>query len=614
MCAGASTSQPSPPGSPPAPAQTISPAAVSSSSRRALVAGHPAGQRQRLQRGGRHRRPGELLDRVVHRVRPGRPPAPAGSRPLTARRPPGPLARVLPGGQERAQRPPAGRARPPCGAWPGSGAAAAAAPRRRTIRRPARRARNSPSLTRPCAASRRSAPVTTACPRPYRPATSAVVNGPWQRAYRATRSSSGSGTGSVNAAGTPTGSGTPSASRSRPASSIAAQRASPLIRTSIARRCAASSASQPGRRAGLGAAAGDLGRRQRPDGAQQVRDRLQVAAGAARGQPLQFVLRLVDDLGIEQFPQVRLAEQLGQQRGVERQRLGAALGERRVALVHERADVAEQQRLAERGRGRRLHLDQPDLAAGQVAHEAGQRGDVEHVLHALPDGLQHDREGAVPGRHREQVRGPLPLLPERGAPAGLAARQQQRPGGALAEPGREQRRAAQLGGDQRLQLVRVELGDAGRRRLVGVGHPQHDPVVGVQGLHVHVRRSARAAGPRWPAPTARAPAPRTGCAGPAASPRARPGTAPSPASGRRAGSRWPPAAPPGSGSGSPPPARPGPRRAASPWPPPRPPRRARGRTRRARGRARPAGRARRRARTAACPAGPGRGRRAPGRR
>ena len=46
--------------------------------------------------------------------------------------------------------------------------------------------------------------------------------------------------------------------------------------------------------------------------------------------------------------------------------------------------------------------------------------------------------------------------------------------------------AAQLGGDQRLQLVRVELGDAGRRRLVGVGHAQHDPVVGVQRLDVHV--------------------------------------------------------------------------------------------------------------------------------
>ena len=50
--------------------------------------------------------------------------------------------------------------------------------------------------------------------------------------------------------GTPGGSGTPSASRSLPASSTAAHRASPAIRTSITRRWAASSVSQPPAAAG----------------------------------------------------------------------------------------------------------------------------------------------------------------------------------------------------------------------------------------------------------------------------------------------------------------------------------------------------------------------------
>ena len=85
--------------------------------------------------------------------------------------------------------------------------------------------------------------MTTAVPSPYRPATVAVVNGPCVRAYLATRSPSGSATGSVNASGTPSGSGTPSASRSRPASSIAAHIGCPATRTSITRRAAASSAS-----------------------------------------------------------------------------------------------------------------------------------------------------------------------------------------------------------------------------------------------------------------------------------------------------------------------------------------------------------------------------------
>ena len=46
-----------------------------------------------------------------------------------------------------------------------------------------------------------------------------------------------------------------------------------------------------------------------------------------------------------------LAEQLGEERGVERERRGPALRERRVALVHERADISEQQVACE---GRRL--------------------------------------------------------------------------------------------------------------------------------------------------------------------------------------------------------------------------------------------------------------------
>ena len=82
--------------------------------------------------------------------------------------------------------------------------------------------RNSPSTTRPSAASRFSAVPTTATPRPSRAAASIAVNGPCVRAYRETRSPSGSATGSMKASGTPMGSGTPMASRRRAASSTAA--------------------------------------------------------------------------------------------------------------------------------------------------------------------------------------------------------------------------------------------------------------------------------------------------------------------------------------------------------------------------------------------------------
>ena len=244
--------------------------------------------------------------------------------------------------------------------------------------------------------------------------------------------------------------------------------------------------SQPARGRGrVLAPLGHLGRGHRADAAQQVRHALGVPAGPFRGQPLQLPLGLPDHHRVQQLAQVSLAEQLGQQRGVQGQRLGPALGDRRVPLVHERADVAEQHRPAKRRRGRGLHVDQADFAAGQVLHEVDEPGHVEHVLQALPDGLQHDRERAVLAGHREKLGGTLALLPQRAAPAGLPPRQQQGAGRALTEPGREQRRAAQLVGDQLLDLFGLQLGDAGRRRLLGVRDADHDPVIGVHGLHVH---------------------------------------------------------------------------------------------------------------------------------
>ncbi len=81
--------------------------------------------------------------------------------------------------------------------------------------------RNAPSLTRRCVASERSAVSTTAGPRLRACAASATLNGPWVRAYRDTRSPTGSATGSRNARGTPMGKGWPRASRIRAASSTA---------------------------------------------------------------------------------------------------------------------------------------------------------------------------------------------------------------------------------------------------------------------------------------------------------------------------------------------------------------------------------------------------------
>ena len=177
-------------------------------------------------------------------------------------------------------------------------------------------------------------------------------------------------------------------------------------------------------RARVGAALGHLQHGQRPEVADHVRDILHVAAGPVRDEPLKHPLRIGNDQRVEHLPQVRLAEQLGEQGRVQRERLGAALGERRIAFVHERADVAEQQRPAERGRGRGLDVHQADPPGGQLAHQADQARHVEDVLQALAHGLQHDRERPVLARHRQQLGGALPLLPEWRPPPWLAPGQQ----------------------------------------------------------------------------------------------------------------------------------------------------------------------------------------------
>ena len=99
-------------------------------------------------------------------------------------------------------------------------------------------------------------------------------------------------------------------------------------------------------------------------------------------------------------------------------------------------------------------------------HQLGQRRHVVDVLQALADRLQHDREVGVLAGDVEQLRGALPLVPQRRPLARVAARQQQRAGRAFPEPGREQRRAADFRGDERFDLVGVEHEQSRARRDV----------------------------------------------------------------------------------------------------------------------------------------------------
>lgn len=157
-----------------------------------------------------------------------------------------------------------------------------------------------------------------------------------------------------------------------------------------------------GGRSGLDRPVRDLGHRQVTQRTKHVVDVVRVARLAIIGQALQFELQRRQRSVIDQLPQFVATEQLGEQGAVERQRLRAALGQRRVALVHERRDESEQQGRGERRGHRGVDLDDPHLALRDRSHQILQRGKIEDVLQTLPVSLENDRELPVATRHLEE--------------------------------------------------------------------------------------------------------------------------------------------------------------------------------------------------------------------
>ena len=361
------------------------------------VAGHPAGQDQGFQCRGRDRGPGQLLDHVIDLIGPGGPAAAAVAAGLGSD-----LPGMLPGGQERGER--TGQRRLDLLAQPGQ--AAPAQQPEHTGLAPL----GSPAARTELALSDRALrgqPVQRAC---HHRDAQTVSLGECRGGERAVRS----GVPQYQVAdriGHRLGEGLGHAGRQGDAERV--PQPARILDGRPALLPGDPDLQHPALRSEAGDPAGgfltvsapldDLAGGERPQGPEQVSHALGVAAGAAGRQPLEFPFCLVHDRGIQQLPHVSLAEQLGQQAGIQGQRLRAALGQRRVTLIHERAHVAEQQRAAERRRGRRLDIDQPDPARGQVAHQADQPWHVEHVLQALAQRLQHDRERPVLAGHGQQL-------------------------------------------------------------------------------------------------------------------------------------------------------------------------------------------------------------------
>ena len=180
-------------------------------------------------------------------------------------------------------------------------------------------------------------------------------------------------------------------------------------------------------------------------------------------QLLQLGLDVGDRVRVEQVAQLGVAEQLAQLRLIDRQRLRATLGERRVAVVEVVGDVAEEQRRGERRGHGRVDGRDPDLPPLHPAERLDERRHVEDVAQALAIRLEDDRERPESRRDGEQIGRALALLPQRAAAARPALGQEQRAARRLAELGGEHRRSAELAAAPAPRLPRTRAASAADR-------------------------------------------------------------------------------------------------------------------------------------------------------
>src|SRR5687767_318218 len=87
----------------------------------------------------------------------------------------------------------------------------------------------------------------------------------------------------------------------------------------------------------------------------------------------QLAFHVLERPGVDQLPKLLLAQQLAQEVAVEGKRLRAPLRRRRVVLVHVVGDVVEEERDRIGRGGRRLDVDEVDLARTQAREEVLQR-------------------------------------------------------------------------------------------------------------------------------------------------------------------------------------------------------------------------------------------------
>ena len=314
----------------------------------------------------------------------------------------------------------------------------------------------------------------------------AARNGPWVRAKRATRSTQRVVDRVGERGGQAEGQRAPSASRSRAASSAAATRSSPATATRIARRSATSWSIHATTSAPSVDADVELGHGEGPEVAQQVVElvgdrgpagRRRGAGARARGRPARR------RRAARAAPRRRAARGAGRGRARAR-RPAARPAARRPRTCRRRSSRTAATARTATPAGCRPRRRAPCGCAGRASTSRSAGRSNTSFTHSRV-GLEQDRERRVLRGHREQVGGLLPLLPQRRAAIGPAARQQQGPGRAThGTATRTSRCRAAARHDEVVDLVGIDDQLVEGQLVDGLGQAEHDAVVAPHELDV----------------------------------------------------------------------------------------------------------------------------------
>jgi hypothetical protein len=157
----------------------------------------------------------------------------------------------------------------------------------------------------------------------------------------------------------------------------------------------------------------DLVLREVAEAEQEVVDSVDARGMECRFETLELAFERIERVGVEEFAKLGLSEELAKLRGIDRERLRSALGERRISFVDVVRDESEEDRRGKGRRRRRVDGFDPDVVRGDCLEHLPEGREIEDLSETLAVRLEEHRKGVELRGDGEEILRALSGLPER---------------------------------------------------------------------------------------------------------------------------------------------------------------------------------------------------------